>query len=127
MDHVIVNLSIALNLLFKKVNFSLLISCFVPFLLPPTCSTQSHGNTGLFPDMLVAVGLLGTCTPVDGVKVDVVEISLCFSSVLWTTFFCVCMCCPVWPIVACNVFLIDIQSVYFLNTLLIVTVKSAYT
>lgn len=39
----------------------------------PTCSSQSRGDTGLCPGTLAAVGPLGTCTPVDGVKVDFVE------------------------------------------------------
>lgn len=56
-------------------------------LLPPTCSPQSHGDTGLCPGMLAAVGLLGTCTQVDGVKVDFVEMYL-------TAFvLCLMLCC----------------------------------
>lgn len=39
----------------------------------PTCSSQSRGDTGPCPGTLAAVGPLGTCTPVDGVKVDFVE------------------------------------------------------
>lgn len=56
-------------------------------LLPLTCSPQSHGDTGLCPGMLAAVGLLGTCTQVDGVKVDFVE--MCLAAFV----LCLMLCC----------------------------------
>lgn len=59
----------------------------------PPCCSQCHGGTGPCPGTSAAAGLSGTCTPLDGLKVEHTETFL--AAPVSCLELCVCMlvCC----------------------------------